>query len=177
MATLTTSTEAAMSLQMPLAAGISRRELLRLSMKTALGAAVFGGLSSGSFAVAPKPGIEVWRTRDCSCCGKWITHLQDQGFTVQSRVVADVSPIRTTFGMPESLSSCHTARIDGYVIEGHVPAADILRLTRERPAALGLSVPEMPLGSPGMESGGVKAAYDVLLVAKNGGTRVFNSYR
>mmetsp|Transcript_51159 Transcript_51159/g.65481 ORF Transcript_51159/g.65481 Transcript_51159/m.65481 type:complete len:80 (-) Transcript_51159:895-1134(-) len=79
--------------------------------------------------------------------------------------------------MPESLSSCHTARIDGYVVEGHVPAADILRLTRERPAALGLSVPEMPLGSPGMESGGVKAAYDVLLVAKDGGTRVFNSYR
>lgn len=166
-----------MSSQMHQGTEASRRAFLQLSMQAALGVAIFGGVSSRSFAVTPQPSIEVWRTRDCSCCGKWIKHLQDHGFAVQARVVADVAPFRKTFGMSESLSSCHTARIDGYVVEGHVPAADILRLTRERPAALGLSVPEMPLGSPGMESGGVKAAYDVLLVAKDGGTRVFNSYR
>lgn len=158
-------------------ADLARREVLRSLAQSVISTAVIGSVPALAFAREAASSIEVWRTSGCLCCGKWISHLQDNGFTVQARVVADVAPIRHALGVPATLRSCHTARVGGYVIEGHVPAPDILQLLRERPGALGLSVPEMPLGSPGMESPAAKAAYDVLLVAKGGDTRVFKSYR
>jgi len=97
--------------------------------------------------------VTVYKNPACGCCGAWVKHLQANGFRVETRDVADVTPIRQANGVPDSLASCHTALVGGYAIEGHVPAADVSRLLRERPAVKGLSVPGMVVGSPGMEQG------------------------
>ncbi|MCP5249991.1 MAG: DUF411 domain-containing protein [Candidatus Accumulibacter sp.] len=132
-------------------------------------------LSVGSVYAESAPRIEVYKNASCSCCGGWVDHLRQNGFEVSSHDVDDVSANRKKLGMPERLGSCHTARVDGYVIEGHVPAGDIQRLLREKPPALGLAVPAMPPGSPGME-GASAVPYDTLLVNRNGSTRVFASH-
>jgi hypothetical protein len=121
--------------------------------------------------------IRVNKTPTCGCCGIWVTHLQKAGFQTQVQDFDDLTPIKERLGVPASLSSCHTAEVDGYFIEGHVPAADIRKLLSERPKAKGLTVPGMPAGSPGMEvpSGRVDP-YEVLLVNKDGSTSVFTSY-
>lgn len=116
--------------------------------------------------------IDVFKSPYCGCCEKWIKHLEKSGFTVNSKNVDDVSAIRKETGMPDHLASCHTARIGEYVIEGHVPAADIRRLLKEKPKALGLTVPAMPHGSPGMESDHAMP-YDTLLVETNGQSSIF----
>lgn len=121
--------------------------------------------------------VEVWKTPHCGCCKLWIAHLEKNGFTVQGRDIADTSAMRAKLGMPAALGSCHTAQVGGYVIEGHVPASEIKRLLIEKPQARGLSVPGMPIGSPGMEVGDQKDPYDVLLVLADGSSRVFYSYR
>ena len=124
------------------------------------------------------PLVEVWKDPNCGCCQLWVEHLQASGFKVEVRDVGNTAA-RKRLGMPEKLGSCHTATVGGYVIEGHVPAADIHRLLKTRPVALGLSVPGMPIGSPGMdgpEYKGRKDAYDVLLVQKDGSSRVYQSY-
>jgi hypothetical protein len=136
-------------------------------------------------AFAAQPGartrVEVWKSPACGCCKDWMAHLEVHGFEIAK--VHDVSNTgaRGRLGIPAALGSCHTALIGGYAIEGHVPAADIARLLRERPAnAAGLAVPGMPVGSPGMDGpayGVRKDAYDVLLVAKDGSHRVFASHR
>ena len=120
--------------------------------------------------------VSVWKTPNCGCCKAWITHLQAEGFKVMAVDVPDTAPIRKDMNMPARLGSCHTAVVEDYVIEGHVPAKDIKRLLKERPRALGLSVPGMPIGSPGMEMGTKKDPYKVLLVPEDGSTRVFQSY-
>lgn len=99
------------------------------------------------------PPVTVYKTATCGCCSDWVKHMQASGFAVQTREVADTAPIRQKFGVPEELASCHTAVVGGYLIEGHVPAADIKRLLREKSKAKGLSVPGMVVGSPGMEQG------------------------
>lgn len=124
---------------------------------------------------AAAPAINVYKNASCGCCHLWVEHLQQNGFKVIARDVADPSDYRQRLGMPQELGSCHTATVNGYVLEGHVPAKEIKRLLRERPSALGLAVPSMPLGSPGME-GPRQDAYDVLLVQKNGKHRVFQHY-
>lgn len=116
--------------------------------------------------------IEVFKNPQCGCCGKWVEYLQQNGFEVSTRNVSDVPGVRKNLGMPDRLGSCHTARAGGYVIEGHVPAADIQRLLREKPKALGLAVPSMPPGSPGMESA-KPVPYQTLLVRTDGTTQVF----
>lgn len=116
--------------------------------------------------------VEVYKSPHCGCCGKWVEHLRQSGFDVKPHDVADVPAVRKKVGMPDRLGSCHTARIGGYVVEGHVPAADIRRLLQEKPQALGLSVPSMPPGSPGMESS-KPIPYQTLLVRSDGSTRVF----
>ena len=130
-------------------------------------------------SAAEKLAIEVWKSPTCGCCNDWITHLEDNGFSVTSyNEGATDAMIR--LGVPFRYGSCHTAEIDGYAIEGHVPAREILRLLEERPDAIGLSVPAMPRGSPGMdgpEYGGVIDPYDVLLIGKDGEATVFQSYR
>jgi Cu/Ag efflux protein CusF len=129
-------------------------------------------------ALAQATTVQVWKDPNCGCCHLWVEHLQANGFKVEVRDVGNTAA-RKRLGMPEQLGSCHTATVGGYVIEGHVPAADIHRLLKERPVALGLSVPGMPIGSPGMdgpEYKGRKDAYDVLLVQKNGSHKSFQHH-
>ncbi|HYD58056.1 MAG TPA: DUF411 domain-containing protein [Burkholderiales bacterium] len=121
--------------------------------------------------------IEVWKDPSCGCCKAWIDHLKASGFAVRAHDVSDIDAARAKNGVPRQLGSCHTARVAGYALEGHVPASDIRRLLKERPPqAAGLAVPGMPAGSPGMEMGEAKDPYDVILFRKDGGTSAWNSY-
>lgn len=120
--------------------------------------------------------ITVWKTPDCGCCKEWVAHLQKNGFEVVTNDVSDTAPIRQKLGLPVKFGSCHTAQLGAYVLEGHVPAQEVRRLLREKPKAIGLAVPGMPVGSPGMEMGGRGDAYDVLLVLADGSSGVYQSY-
>jgi hypothetical protein len=119
--------------------------------------------------------VEVWRSPTCECCGAWVAHLEQNGFEVKVNETppATLDRIKRQAGIGEDLAACHTGKIDAYVIEGHVPAADIKRLLAEEPDAIGLAVPGMPVGSPGMEQDGTTEPYDVLLIKKDGTTDVF----
>ncbi|HWL63853.1 MAG TPA: DUF411 domain-containing protein [Steroidobacteraceae bacterium] len=121
--------------------------------------------------------VVVHKNETCGCCHLWVEHMEKNGFKVTVRNVADLGGIKERVGVPAGMGSCHTARVGGYFIEGHVPAADIARLLDEKPDAKGLTVPGMPLGSPGMEvASGETQAYDVHLVARDGATSVFASH-
>ncbi|MDG0855816.1 DUF411 domain-containing protein [Roseateles puraquae] len=127
---------------------------------------------------AKQPLVTVWKDPNCGCCKVWVEHLRSSGLVVQVREIGNIGA-RRRLGVPEKLASCHTAEVAGYVVEGHVPAREILRLLKEKPEALGLAVPSMPIGSPGMDSpeyGGRKDPYQVLLVARDGSTRVYQNY-
>lgn len=129
-------------------------------------------------ARAAGPRLEVFKSPTCGCCSAWVSHVTDAGFQVDARDVSQsvLQGLKAQLGITAALSSCHTALIEGYFIEGHVPAADIERLLGQRPDALGLSVPDMPIGSPGMEVGDEKEPFDTLLVLADGTTRVFASH-
>ena len=145
----------------------------RRALLLALGSVPFAALAS-----TPKRFAEVWKDPECGCCKDWVTHLEANGFSVKVNDSGNTA-MRGKLGIPSSLGACHTALINGYAIEGHVPAADIRRLLRDKPQAIGLAVPGMPVGSPGMDGkiyGNRKDPYDVLLVLKSGETRVFASY-
>ncbi|TRZ97616.1 MAG: DUF411 domain-containing protein [Rhodocyclaceae bacterium] len=129
-------------------------------------------MSAGTAWAQASTKVEIFKSPLCGCCGQWAEHLRQNGFQVQTHNVDDVPAARKKLGMPDRLSSCHTAKIGGYVIEGHVPAADIQRLLKEKPKALGLALPSMVPGSPGME-GGQPVPYETLLVQVDGSTRVF----
>jgi len=147
--------------------GLAATTLLALSAPLAL-----------AQARRPLPVMEVWKDPQCGCCDDWITYLEKNGFSVRAFDTGNIA-VRQRLGMPEKYGSCHTALIGGYVVEGHVPAADIQRLLRERPAALGLSVPGMPIGSPGMDGplfGGRRDPFHVLLVGRDGSSRIWASY-
>ena len=122
--------------------------------------------------------IHVVKDPGCPCCTAWMDHLRDNGFAVsfEERSLEDLTAFKREKGISEDLASCHTATIAGYAVEGHVPAADIRRLLEERPTAIGLTVPGMPYGSPGMGPEAERDAYDVLLIAADGNTSVFSSY-
>lgn len=123
--------------------------------------------------------VEVWKSPDCGCCKDWVAHLELNGFTVRVFDTGNTD-IRAQLGMPLKYGSCHTARVGGYAVEGHVPAREIRRLLKERPVAVGLAVPAMPVGSPGMdgpEYRGRRDPYEVLLVQKGGASTVFQTYR
>lgn len=126
-------------------------------------------------AGAANPVIDVYKTEYCGCCKEWVKHLEANGFTVKAQNVASPSDYREKFGIPADLGSCHTGRVNGYGLEGHVPASEIKRLLAEKPKAKGLAVPAMPLGSPGME-GPRKDPYDVFLVQTNGSHTVYKHY-
>ena len=142
------------------------------------GAALSVALSAAAPLVhaAELPPITVYKSPTCGCCVKWVDHLKENGFEVESRDVKDVSMIKRMAGVDGKLASCHTALVEGYAIEGHVPAADIKRLLQERPAVRGLAVPGMPIGSPGMEQGSRKDPYHVIAFDKGGNTEVFASH-
>lgn len=130
----------------------------------------------GSPAVAgTESAIEVWKSDTCKCCVNWVKHLEANGFAVKVNAADPtmLDRIKRQAGIGEKLASCHTAKIDGYVVEGHVPANDIKRLIAERPDALGLTVPGMPVGSPGMEQGDETEPYDTLLIKKDGNAEIY----
>jgi hypothetical protein len=121
--------------------------------------------------------IDVYKDPTCGCCVNWVAHLRKNGFAVHSADVADIDAVKAKYNVPAALRSCHTAVVNGYVIEGHVPAADVKRLLTARPAdVVGLAVPGMPIGSPGME-GANPQAYQVLAFDKGGRSRTFATYR
>lgn len=153
---------------------MSRRTLPRLVL--ALLASPLAVPLAASAAKPAQPVIEVYKTATCGCCKQWIKHLEANGFTVKAQDVSNPGDYRAKFGIPADYGSCHTGRVGGYAIEGHVPAADIRRLLAEKPQARGLAVPGMPMGSPGME-GPRSDPYDVLLVKDGGKTAVYKQYR
>ncbi len=116
--------------------------------------------------------VEVFKSPYCGCCEKWVEHMRKAGFNVITKDVSDVPAARKLTGMPERFGSCHTAKVGGYVVEGHVPAADVQRLLKEKPKAVGLAAPGMPQGSPGMETNHPQP-YDTLLVQADGSSKVF----
>lgn len=131
-----------------------------------------------AFAVPPTR-VEVWKSPTCGCCHEWIAQLEANGFSVTVHDDGNTA-VRGRLGMPARYGSCHTALVEGYAVEGHVPARDIRRLLRERPSAVGLAAPGMPVGSPGMDGPayrGRQDAYDVLVVARDGTASVYQSYR
>lgn len=119
--------------------------------------------------------VTVYKSPTCGCCRNWVDHMKAQGFAVVTIDTADLAAVKHSHGIAGDLGSCHTATVGGYVLEGHVPAADVRRLLAERPAVVGLAVPGMPMGSPGME-GPVKQAYDVIAFDRTGGRTVFASH-
>ena len=127
----------------------------------------------------PLPTVIVAKTATCGCCGAWVEHMRAAGFTVETRDMAGdaLYALKTRLGLTPLHTSCHTGLVGGYVVEGHVPAADVRRLLAEKPQALGLAVPGMPVGSPGMEMGGRVDPYDTLLVGPDGAETVWTAHR
>ena len=155
-------------------AGLRRRHLL-LAALPLLGTALIAPRLVRAATGTP---LEVWKDPSCGCCHDWIAHMEANGFTVTVHDTGN-SAVRARLGLPQKLGSCHTALVGGYLLEGHVPAGDVRALLQQKPKALGLAVPGMPVGSPGMDGtvyGNRRDPYDVLLVARDGGTRIFKSY-
>ena len=153
---------------------MNRRFLLQTLASLTGAAALTPGLMAQT-----RPAVEVWKDPDCGCCKDWVSHLEANGFQVSVHDSGNAQA-RTRLGVPEKLGSCHTGQVGGYALEGHVPARDIKRLLKERPKAVGLAVPGMPVGSPGMDGPdykGRKDPYDVLLIQANGSSKVYQSYR
>jgi len=152
----------------------STSSFTRRSLLVALGSFSLGG----TLAQPAKVLVEVWKDPNCGCCKDWVAHLQNSGFAVKVNESGN-DAMRARLGIPQKLGSCHTALVGGYAVEGHVPAADIRRLLKDKPQAVGLTVPGMPVGAPGMdgpEYGKRRDPYDVLLVLKSGEARVYSSY-
>ena len=150
----------------------SRRQLLIFASNSIV-AAPLAALADGTF-----PDIHVIKNPQCGCCTAWIKILIDKGFNVTSedRSGSLLTEFKIESGVPNDMMSCHTAKIDGYFIEGHVPASEIKRLMADRPDALGLAVPAMPYGSPGMGSEDAREAYDVYIISADGTAEVFQHY-
>lgn len=123
---------------------------------------------------ADAPLVTVYKSPTCGCCKAWASYMEREGFRVETRDVVDMTTVKDSLGVPSDLSSCHTGTVDGYVLEGHVPAEQVRRLLAERPEARGLAVPGMPIGSPGMEQGDLRQPYDVLVVGEGGEAAVYD---
>jgi hypothetical protein len=150
-----------------------RSEMRKFSVMAAVMAVVFAFATTP--AVAGFPEVQVYKSRTCGCCNEWIKHLREHGFTVKATDVKDVDSVKRQNGIPAAMASCHTAFVGGYVVEGHVPAGDIIRLLMERPKVSGLAVPKMPVGSPGME-GPNPVPYDVMSFDASGKVTVFSHH-
>jgi hypothetical protein len=153
--------------------------MVTITMRRVLASVAGLALSAAALLAAqtPRPSVEVYKDPGCGCCAKWVEHLQANGFTVKTTDRADLSELKAKHRVPQKVQSCHMALVDGYVVEGHVPAQDVKRLLKERPAVVGIAVPGMPIGSPGMEVAGMKMQpFDVLAFDKAGQTRVFSSH-
>ena len=145
---------------------LNRRRILTLVSATALAPVA-------AAAAAPRR-LKVYKTASCLCCQGWVAAMERAGYAAEIVLLEDISPVWRKHGVPDALSSCHMALVEGYVTVGHVPPADVDRLLRTRPKAIGLLVPGMPVGSPGMESrSGKRESFDTLLLSRDGKTTVF----
>lgn len=160
----------------------SLQRLLRLAL---LVGALLGVLAACSSSAAQqetsgssdKPVVQIYYPASCGCCGAWVAYMETNGFEVEKIPIDNPQAVKERHAVPPALYSCHTAVVDGYVLEGHVPAAEITRLLAERPSVVGLAVPGMPLGSPGMETpDGAVQPYDVLTFDQTGATTVYAEY-
>ena len=151
---------------------LNRRKLLIFASSSIVAAPLSG------FAYEAGTNIHVVKNPQCGCCNAWIEILKDDGFnvTAEDRSNSELAVFKSESGVPKDMMSCHTAKIGGYFIEGHVPASDIKRLIEERPDALGLAVPAMPYGSPGMGPEDEREAYDVYIIRTDGTAEVFQHY-
>jgi len=158
------------------------RRLSRIGWVIGGAIALLLSFASPAMAQAPSegavaPSITVYRSPSCGCCGRWLDTLQAAGFEVDDRVVEDVDAVKQDLGVPDAVASCHTATVGGYQIEGHVPVAEIQRLLAEQPDVLGIAVPGMPVGSPGMESEDEPAdPFAVVTFTRDGTVEVFQEY-
>ena len=143
---------------------LTRRKFFNLA---ALGFVSLGAGHIAPSAFAGSPVLKVYKSPSCGCCGAWVSHMHSAGFRGIVRDVPDLHPIKKKLGVAPDLWACHTAVIDGYVIEGHVPAREVIRLLNERPKGIGLAVPGMPIGSPGMEQGDRRDPFQVILFSSN----------
>ena len=151
-----------------------RRTVAKAALGLFLGATA---AAAGAAELPRKPGtkMHVYKSPTCGCCAKWVDYLRRDGFEVSVQDLTDLNPIKVKYGVAPRLASCHTAVVDGYVVEGHVPASDIWRLLSERPAVVGLTAPGMPQFSPGMRSE-VPRGYDVLSFDQHGTVKLFSRY-
>ena len=145
----------------------------RRNILVAITSLVVFAISSPSQSSGPL--ITVFKTPTCGCCGKWVEHLKANGFTVKVQEVNDTSAYERQYRVPRSMVSCHTAVVNGYTIEGHVPAEEIKRLLSERPRVVGLAVPGMPVGSPGMDAAH-SDAYSVFVFDESGHSSIYAPY-
>ena len=155
---------------------MQRRQLIQAT------AAIAGAAMTTRLLAQTRPQVEVWKDPECGCCKDWVAHLEANGFAVRVHDSGNTAA-RKRLGIPDKLGSCHTGEVGAkgkrYALEGHVPAREVQRLLKEAPQAIGLAVPGMPVGSPGMDAplyGGRKDPYDVLLVLQDGSSRVYQSY-
>lgn len=146
-----------------------------MNRRTFLPVVLVSTLSLHLAVSAAEPVVEVFKSEYCGCCSEWVKHMESNGFKVITKNVANPSDYRQKFGIPQELGSCHTGFVQGYALEGHVPAADIKRLLADKPKATGLAVPSMPMGSPGMD-GPRKDPFDVMLVHADGRYSVYKHY-
>lgn len=142
---------------------------MRLHLRSLVLVALMG--TSAAWAQS-MPKVDIYKSPTCDCCAKWIAHMQKNGFKVEIHEVDNIQASRKKLGMPDKFGSCHSSKIGDYVVEGHVPAADIKQLLKEKPKALGLAVPSMPPGSPGMDIPN-SPPYETLLVQADGNKRVY----
>jgi hypothetical protein len=153
-----------------------RRYLKLFAVCLVAGIIILLAAATGAEAATDALKITVYRNPSCSCCGGWMDYLTTQGFQPRNVLTSDMNALKQQYGVPNDLASCHTAVINGYVIEGHIPADDIKRLLAERPTVTGIAVPEMPIGTPGMESGDVREPFTVFSFDQQGNTKAFNQY-
>jgi hypothetical protein len=153
---------------------IHARNALR-PLRSVLAASLLG-LANLAPAFATGDEVVMYKDPNCGCCGKWAEHMREHGFKVKEVATREMGVVKREAGVPQALGSCHTAKVGGYVVEGHVPAADVRRMLADKPAIAGLSAPGMPLGSPGMEGPYPADRYEVLSFDTEGNTAVFASH-
>lgn len=146
--------------------------MIKRSHAVVLGILMVFILASGALATE----VKVYKSPYCGCCKTWSELMEKDGFTMNSENRSDMQAVKDRLEVPMMLRSCHTAIVEGYIIEGHVPVADIARLLKERPDIKGLAVPGMPMGSDGMEQGGRRDSYNVIGIKKDGSTFIYSSY-
>lgn len=135
------------------------------------------GVNADTIESSKTVDMVVYRSPSCTCCGKWLEHIKNNNFNVKDIVTDDVQTIKNKYGVSAEMASCHTAIVNGYVIEGHVPAKDIEKLLKTKPKLAGIAVPGMPKGTPGMEMGSSKDPYNVISFNKDNQYEVFSSYQ